>query len=76
MVIDVVEVVGKSHVVTKHGLEHVVTIIRDRELDTLKNMGFQGEYIPQVIHVVELDSVITHERFSSTQVTDTTKDWK
>lgn len=76
MVIDVVEVVGKSHVVTKHGLEHVVTIIRDWELDTLKNMGFQGVYIPQVIYVVELDSVITHERFCSTQVTDTTKDWK
>ena len=76
MVIDVVEVVGKSHVITKHGLEHVVTIIWDWELDILKNMGFQGEHIPQVIYVMELDSVITHESFCSTQVTDATKDRK
>ena len=70
MVVDVVEVIGELHVVAKHGLEHVLTIAGDWELDSLEVVGCQRENITQVIDVVKRNSVFAHEGFGSAKPTD------
>ena len=70
MMIDVVEVIGESHIITVHGLKHVMAVVRDRKLDTLKIMGCQWEHILWVIDVVERDTIVTHERLGATQAAD------
>jgi hypothetical protein len=69
VVIHVVEVIGKLHVVTEHGLQHVMTIIWDRELHSFKDVGLERENILDIINVMERDTVITHQRVGAAQTT-------
>ena len=39
MVVDIIEIVGELHIVAIHGLEHMLTVRWNRELNTLKNMS-------------------------------------
>ena len=73
MVVDIVKVIRELHVVAKHGLEHVVTVAGDWELDTLEVVGCQRANITQVIDVVKRDSVFAHEGFGSDKPTDTSQ---
>ena len=68
--IDVVKVFGELHIVSIHGLKHVVTVARDRKLDPLKDMSLQGKDILQIIDIVEWDSVVAHERFCAAYSAD------